>query len=106
MLSEKRPFIKSKSILSYDINRSGKSLHMIFDLGFDYWSEREYMDYGGIDIWNRPIYDLHLKTTAHIKTFRLFYKIDNLFNRKIAYLPGYYMPGLVFRWGFNWLIQG
>jgi hypothetical protein len=106
MFSEKRPFIKSKSVLSCDINRTGKALHLIFDLGFDYWSEREYLYYGGIDTWNRPIYDLHLKTTAHIKTFRLFYKIDNLFNRKIAYLPGYYMPGLVFRWGFNWLIQG
>lgn len=106
VFSEKKPFVKSKSVVSYHINRKGKALNVMVDLGFEYWSGRDSVNYGGIDMWHRPIYDLHLKTTAQIKNFRLFYKIDNIFNRKISYLRGYYMPGLVFRWGFNWLIQG
>lgn len=106
LFSEKKPYIKSKSTLSSHINRKGKTSHLFFDLGFDYWSERDSIHYAGIDTWHRPILDLHLKTAVQIKTFRIFYKVDNIFNSNFAYVPGYYMPGLIFRWGFNWLIQG
>lgn len=106
LFSEKKPYIKSKSILSSHINREGKTLHLFFDLGLDYWSERDSIRYAGIDTWHRPTLDLHLKTAVQIKTFRIFYKVDNILNSNFAYVPGYYMPGLIFRWGFNWLIQG
>ncbi len=106
LFSDKKPNVKTKNIVSYHYNREGKSQHLFIDLGYDYWSKREHIFYGGFDKWNRPIHDLYVKTTVQIKTFRLFYKIDNIFNGNFAYLPGYKMPGLVFRWGFNWLIQG
>ncbi len=106
MISEKKPYFKSKSHLSYHLKRETKTLQLIFDLGLIYWSERDPIRYGDILTWNRKLFDVSFKTTAEIKSFRLFYKIDNLFNQRIAYVPGYYMPGLTFRWGFNWLIQG
>ena len=106
LFADKKPYVKSKSIVSFHLNRAGRTQHLFLDLGFDYWSERDSIFYGGFDTWNRPIVDLHLKTAVQIKSFRLFYKIDNIFNSRFAYVPGYYMPGLVFRWGFNWLIQG
>jgi len=108
LFSEKKPYVKSKNMLSYHINRKGKATHVFLDLGFDYWSKRDSVSltYAGIDTWHRPILDLHLKTAVQIKTFRIFYKVDNLFNSNFAYVPGYRMPGLIFRWGFNWLIQG
>lgn len=105
-IADKKPYIKSQSLLSTHFNRPGKTLHVLLDVGFDHWSKRENMEYAGIDIWDRPIYNFHLKTTVQVKTFRLFYKIDNIFNRKNAYVPGYFMPGIIFRYGLNWLIQG
>jgi hypothetical protein len=42
---------------------------------------------------------------VHVKTFRFFSKIDNLLNRRIAYVPGYTLPGLTFRWGVAWFLQ-
>ena len=105
-LSNREPFTRSRTTISF-LARPERGVKCVaIDLGFDYWSRRERIVFGGTDLWNRVIYDLHLKTTLQIKTFRLFYKVDNIFNRKIAYVPGYYMPGLVFRWGFNWLLQG
>ncbi len=106
LFSDKKPVIKSTSTLSCHLNRTGSTRHLFVDFGFDYWSRRDSIFYGGIDTWHRPVLDLHARTAVQIKSFRLFYKIDNIFNSKIAYVPGYYMPGLVFRWGFNWLIQG
>jgi len=106
MFSETKPLIKSKSILSCHLNRDKKAMHLFIDLGINYWSKREPVSYAGITKWHRPILDLNVKTTVQIKTFRLFYKIDNVLNSPIAYVPGYFMPGLIFRWGFNWLIQG
>jgi hypothetical protein len=86
----------------------GRNRHqrLFLDLTFDYWSEREYVSLGGIDIWNRSLHDLRLKIAFQIKTFRIFYKIDNMLNRKNAYVPGYFLPGITFRWGFNWMLQG
>jgi hypothetical protein len=75
------------------------------DLGFDYWSGRDFSDIGQSENWNRPIYDLQCKIAVQVRTFRLYYKMNNMLDRKIAYVPGYYLPGLTFRWGFNWLLQ-
>lgn len=89
-----------------------RNMQHVFEtqLGFDYWSEREPVEWmwsfaDHTDEWYRPIYDVNLKITAHIQSFRLFYKIDNLLNIKQAYVPGYFSPGLTFRWGINWFIQ-
>jgi hypothetical protein len=106
IFADAKPYVKSSSNISFH-SPGGKHRQRLFvDLGFDYWSEREPITYGGIDIWSRPIFDLHTKITVQIKTFRLFYRMDNLLNRKTAYVPGYFLPGLTFRWGFNWLLQG
>lgn len=104
--SDARPFFKSKNLVSWHVNRPGRATHFIADIGLDYWSERDLENYASSAFWNRSIYDLHLKTTVQIKSFRIFYKIDNILNRNIAYVPGYTLPGLIFRWGFNWQIQG
>ena len=106
LFSDKKPYIKSKNNISYHFNRPGKTFHLFLDAGMNYWSKRDEFVYAGIDTWNKASINFNFKTSVHIKTFRLFYKIDNIFNRKIAYLPGYFMPGLVFRYGFNWIIQG
>jgi len=106
MFSNTKPYVKSHSTLSYQSPGRGNRQRLFIDMGFDYWSEREPILLGGIDIWHRPIYDLQCKITVQIRTFRLYYKINNLFDRRFAYIPGYYLPGLTFRWGFNWLLQG
>ncbi|MBD3345548.1 MAG: hypothetical protein GF401_10850 [Chitinivibrionales bacterium] len=109
MISDTKPYTKSQTALTWDIVARGGRQHIILDLALDYWSERGDIRLGSPenrDIWSREIYDLYFKTTVHIKSFRLFYKIDNLLNRQIAYVPGYIMPGITFRWGFSWLIKG
>jgi hypothetical protein len=106
LFSDKEPYIKSKNEISYHFNRPGKTLHLFLDAGMTYWSKRDEFVYAGIENWNKAIFDFSFKTSVQIKTFRLFYKIDNIFNRKISYIPGYFMSGLVFRYGFNWIIQG
>jgi hypothetical protein len=106
LFSDKKPYVKSKNKISFHFNRPGKTFHLFLDAGMNYWSIRDELVYAGIDTWNKASFDFNFKTSVQIKTFRLFYKIDNIFNRKIAYVPGYFMPGLVFRYGFNWLIQG
>ncbi len=104
--SDKRPHVKNHSIVSYLLASSEQIHRLAIDLAFDYWSLRDPVSFGGIDAWNIPIFDLSLKTTVQIQNFRLFYKINNLLNRRQAYIPGYFMPGLTFRWGFNWLLKG
>lgn len=106
MFADKKPHVKSNSLLSFHITKKHKTQHVFLDFGLNYWSERDSVYYAGYDKWYRSIFDIHMKATIQIKTFRLFYKVDNILNRKIAYVPGSFMPGLVFRWGFNWLIQG
>jgi hypothetical protein len=113
-ITDAKPFLKASASLSYIIRPTGMAHTFETELGFDYWSEGEEIFMGGhyygnrfgADVygWNEPIYDLNLKITAHIKTFRLFYKIDNLLNRKLSYVPGYFSPGVTFRWGINWFI--
>jgi hypothetical protein len=106
MLSDRKPLIKSQTTLSYQANPIFGREHITADLNFDYWSARDPVSYGGINTWNREIYNLSLVTGVHIQGFCLFYKIDNILNRKFAYVPGYFMPGITFRWGFQWLIPG
>lgn len=106
LFSNTKPIVKNKSILSYHVHKEGRAYHLIFDLGYHYWSKRDSISFAGESHWHRQIHDVSFKTTLQIKSFRLFYKVDNLFNGNFSYIPGYHMPGLVFRWGFNWLIQG
>jgi hypothetical protein len=106
MVSDKKPYVKSQSTLSYQANPISGREHITADLLFDYWSGRDPVSYGGIDLWNREIFNLSLVTAVHIQGFCLFYKIDNILNRKFAYVPGYFMPCITFRWGFQWLIPG
>jgi len=105
MISDSRPYIKASGNLSYV--RQPRGMFHFFEaaLGMDYWSGRDPVVFAGFDEWNRPIYDLNLKLATHIRSFRLFYKMDNMLNMRQAYVPGYFSPGLTFRWGVNWFIQ-
>ena len=106
MFSDSRPFIKVQTNISYKAHPLEGKEHILLDLIHDYWSNRDTLTYGQVSNWNREISNLSFKIAVQIKTFSLFYKIDNFLNRKFAYVPGYWMPGLTFRWGFQWLIQG
>jgi len=103
-ITDTKPYIKTSAALSYIIQPRGMAHTFEWELGLDYWSERDPVMFAGHTGWNDEIYDLNLKITAHIKTFRLFYKIDNLLNLRQAYIPGYFSPGLTFRWGINWFL--
>ncbi|MBD3421293.1 MAG: hypothetical protein GF398_14350 [Chitinivibrionales bacterium] len=107
--SPTQPQVKSLTRLSYDIHTARQLEHISLDACLHYWSRRDDLTLGQSSEWRnwrREIWDISLKTAFQISTFRLFYKIDNLLNRKVAWIPGYYTPGLTFRWGFAWLIQG
>ena len=106
MFSDKRPYVKAQTSLSYQAHPLHGKENILLDCVLDYWSTRDAMTYGGSSDWNREIYNLYLTGAVQIKTFSLFYKIDNILNRNFAYVPGYRMPGITFRWGFQWLIQG
>jgi hypothetical protein len=105
LLSDTKPYHRANGVVSYVVTTSGGSQHIGLDVAVDYWSPRERRSYGGIDIWHRTIFNLSGKAFVQIRSFRLFYKVDNILNRKYAYVPGYFMPGLTFRWGFNWYFQ-
>jgi hypothetical protein len=108
MFSDTRPYKKVQTSLSYKAHPLGGREHILLDLVYDYWSDRDTLTYGSNNNgdWNRKIHNLSLKTAVQIKTFSLFYKIDNILNRNYAYVPGYKMPGITFRWGVQWLLQG
>lgn len=105
ILSDTRPYHKLQAGLSYELHTANDNQHIRFDVAFDYWSERDPISYVGIDTWHRTIADLYAEGSVQIKSFRFFYKVDNILNRKFAYAPGYFMPGLTFRWGFNWYFR-
>ncbi|MDR2728388.1 MAG: hypothetical protein LBB56_04590 [Chitinispirillales bacterium] len=105
MISGSKPYIKASGNLSYTIQPRGMFHSFEAALGMDYWSERDPAVFANLYGWNNPIYDLNLKLATHIKSFRLFYKMDNMLNMRHAYVPGYFSPGLTFRWGVNWFIQ-
>lgn len=107
--SNTKPHLKAQVGLSYETSMARGNAHPRVDLVLNYWSERGQIRFGDPELWDqwsREFYELSLKLSMQIQTFRLFHKIDNILNRRIAYVPGYYMPGLTFRWGFNWLIPG
>ena len=105
IITDTKPYLKATASLSHVVQPRGMAYTFETELGFDYWSERDPFRFAGHVGWNEPVYDLNLKVTAHIRTFRLFYKVDNLLNLRQAYVPGYFSPGLTFRWGINWFIQ-
>lgn len=105
MLSDSRPYVKASGILSHVVHPAGTAEFIETQLALDYWSQRDPVSFADFRKWHDPIYDLNLKITAHIRSFRLFYKVDNLLNRRHAYVPGYFSPGVTFRWGINWFIQ-
>jgi len=104
-ISDQMPYIKSNSRLSYIIHPMSTSEYVDVSLGAEYWSKREPIVFAGRSDWNKSFVNVDLDISVHILGFRLFYKVDNILNQKYAYIPGYYSPGLTFRWGFNWFIQ-
>jgi len=111
VITDTKPFVKASARLSHVAHPAGMEHTLETEVGFDYWSENEPFAFGRYTTadgyyygWNEPIFDLNVKVTAHIKAFRLFYKIDNVLNRKLSYVPGYFSPGLTFRWGLNWFL--
>ncbi|MDG5816695.1 hypothetical protein QA601_16480 [Chitinispirillales bacterium ANBcel5] len=105
LISDTKPHLKASGIASLTLDPSGTSAVYEGKIAFDYWSERDPVLFAGHTSWNNPIYDLNLTLSAHISSFRLFYKVNNLLNRRHAWVPGYFSPGVTFRWGVNWYIQ-
>lgn len=105
IISDRKPFVKAFGKVTYTAHPFNTSEFIDVSLYTSYWSERDRILFAGKSNWNKPVIHPGLEIAAHIKTFRLFYKVDNLLNREFAYVPGYYSPGITFRWGFNWFIQ-
>jgi hypothetical protein len=103
--ADEKPFVKARGTLTWSTHPEYTREFIDLSLCFDYWSERDPVSFAGGTDWNRPVYDLALECTAHVSAFRFFGKIDNLLNRKFAYVPGFYSPGLTFRWGIGWYLQ-
>lgn len=107
LFSDEMPYFKSYSGLRFHFNKDLQVRHFYIDISYNYWSENKTATtLGNYPYWYRPIYDVSIKLAAEIETFRLFWKIDNFLNRTNSYIPGYIMPGLIFRWGFSWNILG
>jgi hypothetical protein len=104
-LSDEKPLIKSRGKLAWSTHPEYTREFIDVSACFDYWSERDPVTFAGSADWNRPIYDLNAECTMHVSAFRFFGKIGNLLNRKFAYVPGYFSPGLTFRWGIGWYLQ-
>jgi hypothetical protein len=104
-VSDKKPFVKALGIVSCTSHPSLTREYIDCSIWFDYWSGRDPVSFAGMTDWNRPVYDIGLDLAAHVGSFRFFGKIGNLLNRNFAYVPGYYSPGLTFRWGFGWYLQ-
>jgi len=105
MLSDRKPVVKNATSISFITHPADTREYIESRVSLDYWSPRDTITYAGINTWNREIYDLNLEIATHVRTFRFFAKIDNLLNRRFAYVPGYYSPGLTFRWGIDWYLQ-
>jgi hypothetical protein len=103
--SGEKPLIKMRNKILFSVHPAYTKEFIDIAACFDYWSERNPITFAGASDWNRPVYDLALEYTVHISAFRFFGKADNLLNRKFAYVPGYYSPGVTFRWGFGWYLQ-
>jgi hypothetical protein len=53
MLSDKRPYIKTRTSVSYKAHPLGGREHILLDLVYDYWSVRDPLMYGGDSLWSR-----------------------------------------------------
>lgn len=105
LFADRRPFVKAQGSATYTANPRNTGEFIDLRLCFDYWSKRDSLLFANINDWDREIYDLNLEIAVHVKTFRFFSKIDNILDRKIAYVPGYLLPGISFRWGITWFLQ-
>jgi hypothetical protein len=105
LFTDSKPFVKAQASVSYTGNPRNTGEYIDLRLRFDYWSRRDTLLFAGIGDWNRELYDLGLEIAVQVKTFRFFSKIDNILNRSIAYVPGYLLPGINFRWGITWFLQ-
>lgn len=106
-LADQKPYLKALSTLSYRTTLFEGRQKIASDLSLVYWSTRTSDPVGNPAMrryWEHEIFDLSISVSMQIRAFRLFYKTENILNRKFAYVPGYIMPGLVFRWGFAWFI--
>ena len=103
--SDKKPYVKSWSSITFTGHPSDSREYITAALAFDYWSRRDPVQFAGISDWNREVSNLFAEVAVHIRSFRFFSKVDNLLDRKFAYVPGYYSPGLTFRWGISWFLQ-
>ena len=110
------PHTNSFSGVRFHFNREGMARHFYTDITHNFWGDR-YLGIIAFDRgapvylgdnphWGRRIHDISIKLAAEIETFRVFWKIDNFLNRTSSFVPGYVMPGLIFRWGFSWNILG
>jgi hypothetical protein len=109
LFSDRKPYVKAQTALSYEKNIHEDREWVQCELAVDYWSRRDRVPIGvsgNWRDWEREIFDVYLKTSVQISTFNIFLKVDNLLNRSFAYVPGYQMPGVTFRWGFSWIING
>ncbi|MBN1130927.1 MAG: hypothetical protein JXA71_18200 [Chitinispirillaceae bacterium] len=104
-VSSARPFVKTRGLVKYTVHPANTGEHVDIGIWCDYWSAREPVWFAGDSGWNRPILDVGMELAVQASSFRFFGKIDNLLNRKFAYIPGYYSPGLTFRWGIGWYLQ-
>jgi hypothetical protein len=105
LFADRKPFVKAQASASYTANPRNTGEYIDLRLCFDYWSGRDALLFANSGDWSREIYDLNLEIAVQVKTFRFFSKIDNILNRRIAYMPGYALPGLMFRWGITWFLQ-
>ncbi|MCU0608202.1 MAG: hypothetical protein MUF22_00345 [Chitinispirillaceae bacterium] len=103
--SDTKPFVKAGADVHYAIYPKGLRETIDLKLGTDYWSKRDTMVFAGVNDWNREIFDVNSEIAVHIADFRFFSKISNILNRKYAWVPGYYSPGITFRWGITWFLQ-
>jgi hypothetical protein len=104
-IADRKPAVKAQASAAYTAHPQNTGEYIDLRLSLDYWSERDPIVFANLRDWNREIYDLNLEIAVHVKTFRFFSKIDNILNRRIAYVPGYTLPGITFRWGITWFLQ-
>ena len=104
-ISDRKPLVKGQGALAYAAHPENTPEFIDLRLCFDYWSERDSSTFAARTDWNRPVYDLNAEVAVHVKTFRFFAKVSNVLDRNFAYVPGYYSPGITFRWGISWFLQ-
>ncbi|MGM0444038.1 MAG: hypothetical protein ACQEQV_07615 [Fibrobacterota bacterium] len=105
-LSDEKPRFKTVNTLRFQHESPVSPAHLYIDLTGTYWSRRHRKEVYGTDSWSKEVIDLAAKFSREIKTFRFYLKANNLLNRNHAYVPGYFMPGVNFTWGFSWSIKG